>query len=374
VPIDTVLIKVASRCNINCTYCYVYNMGDGGWSRAPHQITPETVRAAANSLGRLATQQETRFDVVLHGGEPLAIGARKLDFVLGTLREQLSPEYGISIQTNGILITSEILDVCSARRATISISIDGPRNVHDRNRIDFSGNGTFDKVLDGIAQLQTHPDHDFLFTGVLAVIDPASRPEEVYSFFKTLAPPTVDFIYRDGNHSRLPGGKAEVATTEYGEWLAAFFDIYSADPHSIPVRVLDDLIKLVLGGAGSKEGVGVTDYGILVVDTDGTITKNDTLKSSFDGADRFASAWSIASNDLTDLVRSEEFAAYHAMQRPTSPICLACPELHVCGGGMTLQRWHDDNGYDNPSVYCADQKLLIAHIREAVAPYATAPA
>ncbi len=132
---------------------------------------------------------------------------------------------------------------------------------------------------------------------------------------------------------------------------------------------MDDLIKLVLGGTGTKEGVGITDYGVLIIDTDGSITKNDTLKSAFDGADRFAWHWSVHADEITELVGSDEFAEYHALQRPTCATCLSCPELRICGGGMPLHRWRDDNGFDNPSVYCADQKLLIRHIRNRLHEY-----
>ena len=105
----------------------------------------------------------------------------------------------------------------------------------------------------------------------------------------------------------------------------------------------------------------------MIIDTDGSVTKNDTLKSSFDGADRFSESWSIHEHRLSDILASASFAEYQAMQRPSSPTCLACHDLEVCGGGMTLHRWRDENGYDNPSVYCEDQKLLIRHIREKVA-------
>src|SRR3954469_9235275 len=343
VEVDTVLLKVASRCNIDCRYCYVYNMGDTGWSRSPKRMSRETCRAVASGLARLAREQGRPFAVVLHGGEPLLLGADHLGHVVSTLREALPPECALSIQTNGILISREILDLCAGARVTLSVSLDGPQHVHDRNRVGFTGEGTFDKVLEGIRRLQAHPDSGFLFTGLLAVIDPTSDPGELYTFFKGLAPPSLDFIYRDGNHSRLPAGKAAVSTTEYGRWMAALLDIYLADNAPIPIRILDDMIKLVLGGGGSKDGVGLTNYGVLVVDTDGSITKNDTLKSSFDGADRFPEPWSVHTHNLGEILRSADFAKYQAMQRPSSPICLACPELHVCGGGMTLQRWRDSN-------------------------------
>jgi uncharacterized protein len=125
---------------------------------------------------------------------------------------------------------------------------------------------------------------------------------------------------------------------------------------------LDDLIKLILGGAGVKEGVGLTDFGIVVIDTDGSFTKNDTLKSTPPG-DRFDGSWTVQRNELSQIVCAPEFVANHVLQRPTSPICRACPELEVCGGGMVAHRYDCSNGYDNPSVFCADQMRLIGHMR-----------
>lgn len=363
IELDTVLIKVASRCNINCSYCYVYNLGDTGWASMPNQISDETIRAVARALGQLTRIQQQPFAVVLHGGEPLLLGAQRLRRLISIIRSKLPTDTSVSLQTNGILITDEILDFCSETRTTISVSIDGPRHVHDRGRVGHTGQGTYDKVLAGIERLQKHPNSKFLFSGLLAVIDPESDPKDVYSFFKELNPPSVDFLYRDGNHSRLPPGKKTLHSTEYGEWLSKLLDVYLADTHPIRIRFLDDLIKLMLGGAGTKDGVGLTNYGVLIIDTDGTITKNDTLKSSFNGADRFGQKWSVHTHELAEVLSSSEFAEYHAMQRPISKTCLSCPELRICGGGMTLHRWRDDSGFDNPSVYCADQKLLIGQIR-----------
>jgi len=367
IEIDTVLIKVASRCNINCTYCYVYNMGDSGWEKMPNYISPETTQAVAKTLNELTRIQTRPFAVVLHGGEPLLLGPKKLDRVLSELRSPVPSECSFGLQTNGILITEEMLDVCFKNKTTVSVSIDGPKHVHDRGRIGHDALGTFDRVLEGINRLRGHPNGAFLFSGLLAVIDPNSDPAEVYEFFKTLDPPGVDFLYRDGNHSRLPEGKESLRSTEYGQWLARLVDIYLFDQNPLPIRFIDDLIKLTLGGKGTKDGAGLTDFGILVIDTDGSITKNDTLKSSFNGADRFAQEWSVHRNILKDILSSDEFMESHALQRPSSKICLSCPELEVCGGGMTLHRWCDTNGYDNTSIYCADQLLVIGQIRNQLA-------
>lgn len=364
VEIDTLLVKVASRCNINCSYCYVYNMGDDSWEDMPNFISSDTIKALTERLNEyLEIHPQRSFAVVLHGGEPLLIGSRRLEKLLFSLRSVLPQQHCISIQTNGILITDNILDICSRFRVSLSVSLDGPEEINDANRIGHHGEGTYRRILEGIEKLRNHADSAFLFAGLLAVIDPNSNPKEIYNFFKGVGSPSVDFLYRDGNHKRLPYGKASFYSIEYGEWLATLLDVYLLDQTPIKIRILDDVIRLALGGYGIKEGMGITDFGIAVIDTDGTVTKNDTLKSSFKGADRFLEKWNVRTHSLIDIFSSGEFADAHLLQRASCSSCLICPELGICGGGMPLHRWNEDNGYQNPSVYCKDQLHLINHLR-----------
>ena len=152
--------------------------------------------------------------------------------------------------------------------------------------------------------------------------------------------PSIDFLVRDGNRTRLPPGKASIHSTEYGRWMAGLLDVYLNDPAPPRVRVLDDMLRLILGGKAQKEGVGTTDYGILVIETDGGVHKNDTLKVARQSADRFeGNSWSVLSDSLLDIVHSQAYSDYYRQQRPTARVCRICPELTVCGGGMVAHRW-----------------------------------
>jgi uncharacterized protein len=367
--LDTILLKVASRCNLDCTYCYVYHMGDNNWAKQEKLMSEATMRAVCESLQRLRLYQQRIFSVVLHGGEPLLLGSKGLKQLLGTLRRVLPDSYPISLQTNGTLITEEILDICSAFRVSVAVSIDGPEVVHNGSRVTRRGEGSFEQVRRGICLLKAHHDAVFLNAGLLAVIDPESDPREVYSFFKELEAPSLDFLYKDGNHDRLPVGKSAPDSVEYGRWMAGLLDVYLADPDPLPIRVLDDMMKVLLGGMVSKEGLGLTDFGILIIDTDGTIMKNDTLKSSFPGADRFDQSVNIRDGDLIEFLHSRVFGEYRQLQRPSCAACQTCPELNLCGGGMILHRWRKANGFDNPSVYCTDQLYLIGQMRHQLTNY-----
>jgi len=344
-------------------------MGDDNWTRLEKKMSRETITAVCESLRSLIAYQDKMFSVVLHGGEPLLLGVPGLGHLLSSLREVLPRSYPISIQSNGVLITEEILDTCSAYRVSVAVSIDGPKHIHDKSRIAHNGKGSFDDVMKGISAIKAHPDTLFLNAGLLAVIDPDSDPREVYSFFKGIAAPSVDFLYKDGNHSRLPSGKSSVGSTEYGTWMAGLLDVYLQDTDPLPIRVLDDMLKVLLGGMVSKEGLGVTNFGILIIDTDGTIMKNDTLKSTYNGADQFTSGINIKDRKLVEFLHSAEFQAYREMQKPSCATCRNCPELNLCGGGMILHRWRKGNAFDNTSVYCEDQLLLIRNMRHAVAKY-----
>jgi uncharacterized protein len=212
--IDTVLLKVASRCNLDCSYCYVYHMGDDGWRRQPKRMGEPTRAVVAAELGALMRSQGRSFSVVLHGGEPLLLGVPQLAGLFAALRAELGSACGIGIQTNGVLISKAILDLCSRFDVTLSISLDGPPAIHDRSRVDLRQRPTHAKVIAGLETLKAHRDSERLFSGVLAVVDPGSDPDEVYDYFKALGVPSVDFLYRDGNHSALPFGKSSPDSSE----------------------------------------------------------------------------------------------------------------------------------------------------------------
>ena len=367
--IDTVLLKVASRCNLNCTYCYVYHLGDDAWKRQPKRMSRQVIERTCKQLAALAQAQSRPFSVVLHGGEPLLLGADNLDMLFSALRAGLPPSCGLHIQTNGVLLNDRMIDLCRDYRVGISISLDGPASLHDKFRVDHAGRGSHDNVLRAIARLRGRADASALFSGLLCVVDPRSDPAQVYAFLKSTGAPSLDFLYRDGNHTHLPYGKASLESVEYGQWMCGLLDVYLSDQMPPRVRILDDLMRLILGGRGIKEGAGTESYGIVVVDTDGTINKNDTLKSARGAADQFEKSWSVTDGNLVDLLASEEFASYYASQRPCASQCLTCPDLAVCGGGMPAHRWSDANGFENPSVFCSDQKLLIARMRTILGAY-----
>ena len=76
----TFVVKIASRCNLNCTYCYMYNMGDESYKSQPKTMSEGTViQMIRRAKEHCDVNELKKFTFVLHGGEPLLAG---IDFFI----------------------------------------------------------------------------------------------------------------------------------------------------------------------------------------------------------------------------------------------------------------------------------------------------
>ena len=126
------VVKVASRCNLNCSYCYVYNAGDRSHLLQPAIMADETVAAL---IQRTATHCRrhgiAEFTFVFHGGEPLLAGPGFFRRFVAHVARDFPPETKprFCLQTNGTLLTKEWCELLSDLNIGIGISLDGPRNL-----------------------------------------------------------------------------------------------------------------------------------------------------------------------------------------------------------------------------------------------------
>src|SRR5690606_23074602 len=173
--------------------------------------------------------------VVLHGGEPLLAGPAHLQAVLRTLVAHLADvtEVHFELQSNGILLTDQWLDLLEEFGVRTGISLDGPQWANDQHRLDFRRRSTWERTVRGIHLLRTRPA---LFAGLLAVVDIDSDPVAVHDFLASFEPPTIDFNLPHATHDRPPP-RRQPDGAEYGGWLAAAYDAWiSAERFTHTVR------------------------------------------------------------------------------------------------------------------------------------------
>src|SRR5580704_4982314 len=88
-PLDWIVLKIAQRCNLNCSYCYVYNRGDDSWRSRPAIVGDDVIRAIAGRIvEHCASHQLSRFEVEFHGGEPLLVGKDRFESITDLLTQR----------------------------------------------------------------------------------------------------------------------------------------------------------------------------------------------------------------------------------------------------------------------------------------------
>ena len=366
-PIAQFVFKIHSRCNLACDYCYVYEMADQTWRDRPLVMSPATVEQAARRIAAHATAHDLqRVEIVLHGGEPLLVGASYLDQTSVQFRQIIGPPVTLTVQTNGVLLDSTILEVLNKHDIRVGVSLDGTGAHHDRSRRFRSGAGSHAAVQAALERL-TQPSYRRLFAGLLCVIDLRSSPLDTYTELLRFAPPAIDFLLPDGNWTSRPIGRTEdVTETPYAAWLIAIFDRwYHEGGQSTEIRLFRSIIDLLLGGAGTVETIGLDPVRLLVVETDGAWEQVDSLKAAHSGA--AGTGFDVWRHSVDRAALHPAVVARQLGSAALAQQCQQCPVADVCGGGYYPHRYRAGEGFRHPSVYCPDLMALIDHIRSAIA-------
>src|SRR5882724_1593411 len=170
------ILKIASRCNINCKYCYMYNLTDQTYTDQPKTMSRDTVVAVFDWVERyLAETDLADFHFSLHGGEPLLAGQPLVSFIADcrdAVQARSSKRIGLSLVTNGLLLDDQWIDLFASRDIRFGLSIDGPREYHDRFRLTKTGEGTHKQVEEQIRWIQSSAKALSAFSSVLCVIHP----------------------------------------------------------------------------------------------------------------------------------------------------------------------------------------------------------
>jgi uncharacterized protein len=364
IPFREFVVKLASRCNLACDYCYIYEMADQSWQSTPVVMAEETIAQLGRRISEHATRHGTEsLRVILHGGEPLLAGAARIRQAAAGLRAAVpaGTRLELGIQTNGVLLDAELLGVLSEHQIRVGVSIDGDEVSHDRHRRHRDGRGSFSGTARAL-RLLAQPSHRELYSGLLCTIDLANDPVGVYEALLDFAPPTVDFLLPHGNWQTPPPGRDPHGTeTPYGDWLVAIFDRwYPAPRQETHVRLFEEIINLLLGGASRSEQVGLSPVALIVVDTDGSLQQVDTLKSSYAGAPY--TGLNIFDHPLDAALHHPAVVTRQLGLRALGEQCRGCRIVRVCGGGHYAHRYRPGAGFTSPSVYCLDLQRLIDHI------------
>ncbi len=90
VPFEEFVLKIHSRCDLACDYCYIYNLADSSWRQQPVRMSFETINHVTDRIAEHAVSHSLRqIRVILHGGEPLLAGPELITYLVTELRARI---------------------------------------------------------------------------------------------------------------------------------------------------------------------------------------------------------------------------------------------------------------------------------------------
>jgi len=365
------IIKVASRCNLNCSYCYMYNKLDTSWRQRPAVMDAAVFDLTLDRVRRHVTSSsDDQVFLVFHGGEPTLVGPTRFEQFCRQAYARLADVATVTlgIQTNGTRLTEAWIELFRRYDVQVTISMDGPQDIHDAQRVDHRGRGSHDQIARNL-RLLTENGIGF---GILCVIPLGADPLRVHRHFLDLGCREVGYLLPAETHETIDAVRARYGPTPCADFLIPVFDDWWFNG-TLDVRVREfwTMGRLLLGGLSDLDSLGNPPLEFLVVETDGAISGLDLLRVCEDGL--VDTGLNVRTHDFADVADLSPLHAAIARGVPLPTACRSCVEASTCAGGYLPHRYARATGFDNPSAWCADLLKVFAHIRMRMnVPYAGA--
>ena len=334
-PPISLLIKPASgSCNMRCRYCFHTDEAENRAVASMGRMTPEAMRHIADKALAWADGDCT---FAFQGGEPSLAG---LDF-FRSLTDYVSAHpnpRGVRVhyafQTNGYALDEAWAQWFAQNKVLVGISLDGPKELHDRYRVDRAGKGTFNRVMASIRLLERH-GVDFNILTVVSAAN-ARRGRQVYEFFKKQGFRYQQYIECLDPIGQAPGGNEYSLTPErYGAFLKAVFDAWYLDMKAgryVYNRYFENLMMLLSGQAPEScnlQGVCAPQW---VIEADGSVYPCD-----FYALDRWRLG-NILTDSFPEMEQKRQELGFIQWSRRLPEPCRACRYVMLCRNGCRRNR------------------------------------
>ncbi|MDD2994312.1 MAG: thioether cross-link-forming SCIFF peptide maturase [Pygmaiobacter sp.] len=143
--VKALCLHVAHTCNLNCSYCFA---SQGKYHGERALMSFETGKRALDFLIENSGTR-TNLEVDFFGGEPLMNWdvVKQLVAYARTQEPIHHKKFRFTLTTNGVLIDDDVIDFTNREMSNVVLSLDGRKEIHDRLRVDYAGNGSYDRIV-----------------------------------------------------------------------------------------------------------------------------------------------------------------------------------------------------------------------------------
>ncbi|WP_066889051.1 anaerobic sulfatase maturase [Clostridium nigeriense] len=335
----------SSKCNLNCKYCFYHSIAEARDIEDYGFLKEDTLKVIIEKASDYCNGGSCV--IGFQGGEPLLIGLNFYKKLIEFVKDfGNNTNFSFSLQTNGTLITDEWAEFFSKNNFLIGLSLDGNKDIHNLNRVNYKNEETFNKVMRGIKLLQKYNVEFNILTVVTSAL--CKKIESTYNFFKKNNFKYLQFIpcLEPLENTSLTSRKFSITKEEYKNFLMKLFDLWYEDAinnNYVSIRMFDNILGLFFNQdyeACDMKGVCSCQH---IIESDGSVYPCDFYTYE---------TYKIG-NILTD--------SFNIMHRNTTTInflnssinknskCNSCKYYSICRNGC---RRHRENQVNNLNYFC----------------------
>lgn len=335
----------SSKCNLKCKYCFYHSIADArdikDYGFMKEEVLEGIIKKAISYCGDGACT------IGFQGGESTLI---VIDFYkkLIELVQKYNKNTKITycIQTNGTLLNEEWAKFFKENNFLVGLSLDGTKEVHNLNRVDYLSKDTFNKVLKAAKLLEKYQVEFNILTVVTSTL--CKKIESCYKFFKKNNFKYLQFIpCLDPMEDDKSSSSYSLTSEEYGKFLNKLFDLWYEDimnDNFVSVRFFDNILGAFLGEdyeACDMRGVCSCQN---VIESDGSIYPCD-----FYTYEKYAIG-NIVEETFEEIHCRDKTINFIKESFNISNKCRECKFNNLCRGGC---KRHRENQPDNINFLCA---------------------
>ena len=327
--IKAMCLHVAHTCNLNCSYCFA-SQGKYHGERALMSLD-----VGKRALDFLIENSGSRhnLEVDFFGGEPLMNWQVVKDLVAyaRSIEKDAGKNFRFTLTTNGMLIDDDVIDFANREMNNVVLSLDGRKEIHDRLRVDYAGNGSYDRIVPKFQEfVRRRGDKEYYMRGTFTHANPDFTKDVFHMAdlgFDRLSMEPV--VCAPDDPAALTDEDIQVVLKEYEKLAIEMIERKKAGKPFVFYHYMLDLtggpcIYKRLSGCGSgTEYVAVTPWGDLY----------PCHQFVGEEAYKLGDIWQGVTNEAV----REEFRGCNAYSRPE---CRDCWARLYCSGGCAANAYH----------------------------------
>ena len=350
-PFMHIMLKPASGlCNLRCKYCFY---ADETQKREIADYGMMSYATLSSIIIKTLAETSKQATIAFQGGEPMLAG---IDFFKRVIQlvEQNNINHckvGYALQTNGTLLNDEWCQFFAKNNFLIGVSLDGTREIHDRNRIDHQGKGTYNKVMQGIQLLKKHKVEFNILTVLTSEV--CRHFNQIYKFYDK-----QEFFFQQYIPCLDPLGEERgqypwsLTPRLFEQYLKTSFDCWYRDAmsgHKKYHRYFDNLLIMLNRQPPEACGMGGNCGIQYVVEADGSVYPCDfyMLDDKKLGNLNF--------DDFSSLDQKRTELQFIEQSEVTAKECFECKWWALCRGGCRRDRDFFQDGLQK-NYYCTAYK------------------